>query len=90
MDEVDLPFMDHIELSVYPSYELVVNRLSLLIQPGFYVYRKKTEELSPDFYQRVGVKYDFLKDYFFGVNLHAYKLHISDFIEWNIGRRINW
>jgi len=90
LDEVDLPFADHIELSVYPSYELVINRLSIIIQPGFYIYRKKTEELSPAFYQRIGVKYHVWRDYFFGVNLHAYQFHVSDFIEWNIGRRINW
>lgn len=88
LDEVDLPFGNHIALSVYPSYELVVDRLSFLIQPGFYVYRKKIEELSPVFYQRIGVKYHFLKNYYLGINLRAYKYHISDFIEWNVGRSI--
>jgi hypothetical protein len=87
---VDLPFGNHIMLSVYPSYELVVNRLSIIVQPGFYVYRKKTTELTPAFYQRVGVKYHFYKNYYAGINLRAYQYHISDFIEWNIGRTIKW
>jgi hypothetical protein len=90
LDEVDLLFGDHITLSIYPSYELVIDRLSIILQPGFYLYRKKTADLSPAFYQRIGVKYHFWKDYFAGVSLRAYQYHVSDFIEWNIGRRIKW
>ncbi|HKI87532.1 MAG TPA: acyloxyacyl hydrolase [Draconibacterium sp.] len=90
LDEVDLPFGNHITLSVYPSYELVIDRLSIILQPGFYLYRKKTTELTPFFYQRIGVKYHFWNNYFAGISLRAYKYHVSDFIEWNIGRRIKW
>ena len=90
LDEVDLPFGDHITASIYPSYELMIDRLSIVMQPGFYLYRKKTDELTPAFYQRIGVKYHFWKDYFIGINLRAYHFHVSDFIEWNIGRRIKW
>lgn len=90
LDEVDLPFGNHITMSIYPSYELMIDRLAIVLQPGFYVYRKKTADLTPAFYQRIGVKYHFWKDYFLGINLRAYKFHISDFIEWNIGRRIKW
>ncbi len=90
LEEVDLPFGTHITLSVYPSYELVINRLSVFVQPGFYVYRKKTEESTTAFYQRLGVKYHFYKDYFLGVSLRATQFHVSNYIEWNIGRRINW
>ena len=90
LDEVDLPFGNHINISIYPSYELMIDRLSIILQPGFYLYRKKTTELTPIFYQRVGMKYHFWKNYFAGISLRAYKYHISDFIEWNIGRRIIW
>jgi len=90
LDEMDLPFGNHIMLSVYPSYELVIDRLSVILQPGFYLYRKKTAELTPATYQRVGVKYHFWKDYFAGISLRAYQYHVSDFIEWNIGRTIKW
>lgn len=89
LDELDVPFDRHITISIYPSYELVVDRLSLVIQPGFYVYRKKLTNMTPEFYQRIGVKYHFMKDYFFGVNLRANKFYESEFIEWTIGRRIS-
>lgn len=90
LDEVDLPLGNHITFSIYPSYELMIDRLSIILQPGFYVYRKMTEELTPTFYQRIGVKYHFWKDYYAGISLRAYQLHVSDFIEWNVGRRIKW
>lgn len=90
LEEKDLPFGNHITMSVYPSYELVINKMALIIQPGFYIYRKKTAEATPLFYQRIGVKYHFYKNYYAGINLRAYKLHVSDFIEWNIGRSISW
>ena len=90
LDEVDLPFGNHLTLSVYPSYELVIDRLALIFQPGLYLYRKETVELTPVFYQRIGIKYHFLKNYFLGLSLRAFKLHESDFIEWNIGRCIKW
>ncbi|HKJ43639.1 MAG TPA: acyloxyacyl hydrolase [Sunxiuqinia sp.] len=89
LDELDVPFPRHITVSIYPSYELVVNRFSLVIQPGFYLYRKKTTDMTPEFYQRIGVKYHFMKDYFFGVNLRANKFYKSEFIEWTIGHRIS-
>jgi hypothetical protein len=88
LDKVDLPFENHLSLSIYPSYELMVNRLSIILQPGFYISRKKTTNTTPVFYQRIGIKYYFLKDYFMGISLRAFRFHESDYIEWNIGRRI--
>lgn len=83
-------FLDNIHISVFPSYELLVDKVSIIIQPGFYLYRKNIKNQSPVFYQRIGLKYNFYNDFYVGVNLRAYQYHISDFIEWNIGYRIDW
>jgi hypothetical protein len=90
LDELDMPFNRHLVLSIYPSYELVIDRLSLVIQPGFYLYRKKAATMTPTFYQRIGVKYHFTKNVFLGINLRAYDCYKSDFIEWTMGHRLNW
>lgn len=87
LDDNDASFGEGFELSIFPSYELVINRLSLLIQPGFYLYRTKYPGRTPAAYQRLGVKYDVLKDISFGINLRAYNYYISDYIEWTIGYR---
>ena len=88
VDPIDGPFKDKILISVYPSYELVVNKMSLVLQPAFYVYRKKLKNQSPVFHQRVGVKYHFTDHIFMGITLRAYQFHVSDFVEWTLGYRI--
>ena len=90
LDAADLPFNRHLALSIYPSYELVVDKLSLVMQPGIYLYRMKTADMTPLFYQRIGIKYHLLKNTFIGINLRAYNFYESDFIEWTIGHRLCW
>lgn len=84
------PFVDKLQLSLSPAYELVIDRFSVVLQPSFYLYRKKILDLSPNFYQRIGLKYHFNDRYFVGVNLRAFNFRFSDFIEWHIGHRLTW
>lgn len=79
---------DKVLVSVYPSYELVINKASIILQPAVYIYRKKLLNQSPIFHQRIGLKYHFTDLLFVGITLVDYKFHVSDFIEWNIGYRI--
>ena len=88
LEALDGKFSDKILLSIYPSYELVINKASLIIQPAFYIYRKKLTNQSPVFHQRIGLKYHITDHVFIGITLVDYKFHVSDFIEWNIGYRI--
>jgi len=90
LESVDGKFSDKILLSIYPSYELVINKVSILIQPAFYLYRKKLINQSPVFHQRIGLKYHITDHILIGITLVAYNFHVSDFIEWNIGYRLKW
>jgi hypothetical protein len=81
---------EKIELSIYPSYELVVSKFSLLLQPGIYIYRKKLSIQPPVFYQRIGVNYKINNHLFTGIYLRAYKFYVSNYIEWTIGYRLPW
>lgn len=90
LEAVDGKFRDKILLSIYPSYELVINKVSLILQPAFYVYRKKLTNQSPVFHQRIGLKYHITDRIFIGITLVDYQFHVSDFIEWNLGYRIKW
>jgi len=89
LEDKDASFSDGFELSIFPSYELIINRLSLLVQPGFYLYRTKYAGRTPVAYQRIGIKYDVLKDISLGISLRAYRFYISDYIEWTIGYRLH-
>ncbi len=86
-----LPFGDQLLLGVFPSFELVINQLSLVVQPGFYVYRKDiplTE--TPTSYQRIGIKYHLFDHLVVGLNIRAFNFSKADFIEWIIGYRLKW
>lgn len=80
---------NNLNLSIYPSYELVIHHLSVVVQPGFYLFRKTTVNNKPPTYQRLGLHYQLSKRIFAGICLRAYNYHVSDFIEWSAGYRIN-
>lgn len=79
-------------LAVLGSLELVFYRLSIIIQPGYYILRKKYDPQPSAFYQRVGLKYHFTKseNWFAGVTIRANDFHVADYIEWGLGYRIRW
>jgi len=82
------PFTDKIQVSIYPSYELVTDRFSFIVQPAFYIYRKQTKNQSTVFHQRIGLQYHISDNYFVGITLRDFAMH-ADFIEWTLGYRIN-
>nr|WKN36153.1 acyloxyacyl hydrolase [Tunicatimonas sp. TK19036] len=88
LDDIDVPFVSHLAMSVYPSYELVVHRVSLMLQPGFYILRKKIPDVNSWVYYRIGIKYHMWENFFIGINLRANSLKESDFIEWSVGYRL--
>jgi hypothetical protein len=90
LEPEDGNFGDKILLSIYPSYEVVINKASVIMQPAFYIYRRKLDNQSTVFHQRIGLKYHITDRVFIGITLVDYKFHISDFIEWNLGYRIKW
>jgi hypothetical protein len=89
LNDNDANLANGMELSIFPSYELEISRLSVLLQPGFYLYRKSYTGRTPVAYQRIGVKYAVLKDIFIGINLRAYHFYISDYIEWTVSYRLH-
>ena len=83
-------FGDKVMISIYPSFVLVINKASIIIQPAFYLYRKKLNNQSPVFHQRIGLKYHISDHLFIGMTLVDFKFHVSDFVEWNVGYRLKW
>lgn len=85
-------FSYRFSLAAVGSLEFVFHRLSIIIQPGYYVLRKKYDPQPPAFFQRVGLKYHFTKkaSWFAGVTVRAYDFQVADFVEWTVGHRIQW
>ena len=87
LDENEATLKDGFELSIFPSYELVIYQTSLLLQLGYYLYRDDYPDRTPSLYQRIGIKQHIFHNVFVGISLRAYDFYISDYIEWNIGYR---
>ena len=84
-------FNDKFLIGIFPSFELVINNLTILIQPGYYIYRQKVENAeTPTTYQRVGIRYYILKHFVAGVNIRAYNFSKADFVEFNFGYSLRW
>jgi hypothetical protein len=89
-------------VGVYPSFEWVIKNLSVILQPGWYLYRSdpsipetthenhviQPRRTASAFYQRVGIKYHIFNHIILGLNVRAYNFSVADYFEWNIGYRI--
>jgi hypothetical protein len=89
-------------VGIYPSLEWVIERLSVILQPGWYLYRSdpsipettynnhiiQPRRTASSFYQRIGIKYHIFHNVFIGMNVRAYNFSVADYFEWNIGYRI--
>ena len=85
LEEFDGFNRNKLSVSIFPSYELVIDKLTVVIQPGFDIFRTPSINKKPITYQRLGVHYQVSRDLFVGLSLHAYSYHVSDFIEWTVG-----
>jgi len=86
----ELDFLDHGFIGIFAGYEQVVHRWSLLVQVGYYVAREEFDGQTPDLYQRLSVKYYFLKNTFAGLGVKFYEFSRAENLEWAIGQRWRW
>lgn len=76
---------DKIELSIYPSYELRLNRVSLLLQPEIYIRRQPSIIVNPLFQQKIGFKCYFTGKLYAAMILKAYSFSKANITEWHLG-----
>ncbi|HEY6915615.1 MAG TPA: acyloxyacyl hydrolase [Paludibacter sp.] len=86
--DIDGKLLDGFQVSLYPSYEICADRISVVLQPAFYIIRKVSKNQSPAFHQRVMIKYHITDQLFAGITLRDYSMH-ADFVEWTLGYRIS-
>jgi hypothetical protein len=90
LEPVKVPLYEKIQVSIYPSYELVIDKMSIVIQPGIYLYRNNMNSFSSRIFQKIGLKYFITNNIFAGLTLNAYNYYMSDFIGWSVGYRIKY
>ncbi len=82
-------FSETAKLALVLSYELNIGKLSLILQPGFYVYRT-THDPTPFFYQRVGTRYELYKGLYAGASLRAVNFGQADWVEFTFGYKVKF
>jgi hypothetical protein len=83
--------MDKILVGAYGSFELLLGKVSLIFQPGYYLYKKEVEEHNiPSAYQRIGIKYHIGSHLIAGISIRGIYFSKAEFIEWTMGYRIKW
>ncbi len=90
IDPPSLNFYQMLAVGIFPSFELVVNKLAIILQPGYYILMYDRSGQVPSYYQRVGMKYYFHKNIFAGLNIRAYEFHKADYVEWYVGYSLKW
>lgn len=81
------PMNEKLKFSLLLSYQLYMGNLSVVLQPGYYVYRTKHDP-TPAFYQRIGLRYEVYKGILVGTTLRAVNFGQADWIEWTIGYKL--
>lgn len=79
--------IERFNLNVYLSYEYKIHKLTFFAEPGYYIYRSIYDE-APNFFQRIGLRYQINKNWFCSIGLRAQHFSVAQYIEWGIGLRM--
>ncbi len=88
VDNVEVPVFDEVRVGLYGAYEFVLHDLSILVNIGYSIIQQ--EDQLPKLYQRVGVKYHFVDDFFLGLNVRFQDFGKANHLEFNLGYRLRW
>jgi hypothetical protein len=76
---------DYKRIGIFIGHELIINRISLEAQLGFYVYQPFKKDIP--IYDRVGIKYYFTDKIFLGFTIKTH-LFLAEALEFGVGYRI--
>jgi hypothetical protein len=79
------PDTDYKKVGIFVGHELFINRLSVELQIGYYVYQPFNYDIPV--YDRFGLKYYFYKNVFAGVSVKTHGF-LAEAMEYNIGIRL--
>ena len=89
VDRADVSFSEKYSNAVYASGALIVNRITLTLDIGHYLWRNDGDRLPEShIYQRLGISYRIYDDLFIGLKVRAFELRKADLLEVHIGYRI--
>ena len=79
------PNTDYKRIGIFIGHELIINKISLEVQLGYYVYCPFNRDIP--IYDRVGLKYYFTNNFFGGFTIKTH-LFLAEALEFGIGVRL--
>ncbi|PPK88383.1 lipid A 3-O-deacylase PagL [Neolewinella xylanilytica] len=76
---------DRLRLGVFPSYELIFHRWSVMVQAEYYVVAPGDMNPVDRFRQRLGLKYRLSDRVYLATLVNARQFSVADFVEWHVG-----
>jgi hypothetical protein len=83
------PTFENLTLGLILQPEIIVGKLTLVCGFGVYVFHRNYGNMKKP-YQRLGVRYDFYRNWSGGVNVRAINFMLAEFMEFNLSHRIRW
>lgn len=80
---------ENITLGFILQPEFIIHRVTLVGGFGIYAIHRKFGSFGVA-YQRLGVRYEFVKNTTFGMNIRSTYFSNAEFLEFNLGYRIRW
>ncbi|MBN2635511.1 MAG: acyloxyacyl hydrolase [Prolixibacteraceae bacterium] len=80
---------ENITLGLILQPELIVNKLSLVAGVGIYARHRNYGNFK-QFYQRLGVRFEVLRNAIVGVNVRAINFMLAECLEFNFGYKFSW
>ena len=82
------PFEKRLNITTFITYEYKMQDFSVLVDAGYYIYRTKSQNSTPNFFQRIGFRYKIIDNIFASVAIRASKFRLAHHIEWSLGYRL--
>ena len=80
--------VDGVSIAGYLSTIVFIERVSLSIDIGRYMYRKEGDREISDYYQRMSLRYQLTDRVFLAAKVRAFELRKADLLEFHVGYRI--
>ncbi len=81
--------IERITFSLFFSYEYSIEKLSFVVEPMIYLHKPYNAYFGR-FAQRIGLRYQFYKGWYYQLTLRAYQFTKADYIEGGIGYRFKY
>ena len=74
-----------LQVGIYPSYELIFNRWSVVARAEYRLTRPQDSDAGGRFRQRLGLQYRLTDRWYLATLVNARQFSIADYVEWHVG-----